>query len=228
MDATTTAATIYAGVRRVFLQSSNISPEHGIATRANANALFDCALEYKPESQAYCDKSNETSPAAMQKLMARQDNADRAKQAQLLLVGKISGMTDWRRRCRQDIDSADGKRDGVAKMHAWNRIFRAYGQSVWHNDNDQRQHLHDKPTEGKVRAISPCHACGREHKVGDQTHYRQGTEEPVVYSRPILENEHQCQHGQRSAKTGCSPPALFHHQEKTEGPAKYKKLRTPA
>src|SRR5262245_55941204 len=41
MDATTTAATIYAGVRRVFLQISKINPEHGIATRDNANALFD-------------------------------------------------------------------------------------------------------------------------------------------------------------------------------------------
>src|SRR5580693_225622 len=102
----------------------------------------------------------------MQKLMARQDNADRAKQAQFLLVGKISGVTYWRRWCRQDIDSAHGKRDGEAKMHAWNCVFRSYGQSVWHNENDERQHLHEKATEGKVRVISPCHACGREHKVG--------------------------------------------------------------
>src|SRR5712671_3519236 len=41
MDATTTAATIYAGVSGVFLQSSNIRPEHGIATRASTNAIFD-------------------------------------------------------------------------------------------------------------------------------------------------------------------------------------------
>jgi hypothetical protein len=41
MDTTTTAATIYAGVRRVFLQSTNISAEHGIATSESANVLFD-------------------------------------------------------------------------------------------------------------------------------------------------------------------------------------------
>src|SRR5262249_55738269 len=41
MDATTTAATIYAGVRRVFLQSTIISPEQGNVTRASANVLFD-------------------------------------------------------------------------------------------------------------------------------------------------------------------------------------------
>src|SRR5215475_7152879 len=114
------------------------------------------ALEYEPECQAYPDKASETSPAAMQKLMARQDNADRAKQAQLLLVGKIAGMTDRRRRCRQDIDSTDGKRDSIAKMHGRNCVFRAYGQSEWHNDNNQRQHLHDNATEGIIRAISPC------------------------------------------------------------------------
>src|SRR6266700_196869 len=134
----------------------------------------------------------------MQKLMARQDDADRAKQAQFLLVGKISGMTDWSRRCRQDVDSADGKRDGIAKVHAWSCVFRTYGQSEWQNDNDQ--HLHNKPTEGKVRAISPCHTCDREHKVGGQTHYRQGKEESAVYSRPIPENQRQCQGGRGRPK----------------------------
>src|SRR5712671_2172644 len=142
----------------------------------------------------------------MQKLMARQDNATRGKQAELLLVVKISGMTNWRRRCRQDIDSADGKCDGEAKMHCWNRVFRLYGQSVWHNDNDQHQHLRDKPTKSKVRDISPCHACGREHKVGDKSHYRQGTEEPVVYSRPIQKNKRQCQPGRHRPKQDVLQP----------------------
>ena len=119
-------------------KASNISAEHGIATKANASALFDSLSTTSQKSQAYCDKSNETSPAAVQKLIARQYNADRAEQAQLLLVGKISGMTDWRRRRRQDINSADGERDGIAKMHAWNSVFRTYGQSVWDNDDDER------------------------------------------------------------------------------------------
>jgi len=41
MDATTTAATINAGVSRVLLQTININHEVTNATRANANALFD-------------------------------------------------------------------------------------------------------------------------------------------------------------------------------------------
>src|SRR6185312_730559 len=148
----------------------------------------------KPKSQGSRDKSNETSPAAMQKLMARKDDADRGKQAKLLLVGKISGVTDGRCRCRQDKDPAEGKRQGVAKMHAWKRILRSYRKSIWHNDNDRGQHLKDKPTEGKVRIISPRYACGREHKVGDQAHHRHGAEKPVVYSRRIPEGERQCHH----------------------------------
>src|SRR5262249_18360592 len=39
-----------------------------------------------------------------------------------------------------------------------------------------------------------------EHKVGDQTHYWQGTEEPVVNSPPILEDERQCQRGRDRPK----------------------------
>jgi hypothetical protein len=42
--------------------------------------------------------------------MARQDNANRGKRAQLLLVGKIPGMTDWRRRSRQDVVSVNQAR----------------------------------------------------------------------------------------------------------------------
>src|SRR5262249_31926020 len=132
---------------------------------------------------------NETSQAAMQKLMGRQDNADSAKQAKILLMGKISGVTDWRRRCRQNVNSADSKCDGVTNMDDLNRVFRVYGQSVWHDDNDEHQHLQEEPTEGDFRVISPCYACGRKQKVGDQTHYRQGTEEFVIYSRPIRENK---------------------------------------
>src|SRR5262245_29125324 len=109
----------------------------------------------------------------MQKLVGRQDDADCAKQPQLLLVDKISSMTQWRWRYRQDKDGTDHKCDDVTKMHAWNWVFRACVHSVWHNDNDQRQHLHDNPSEGKIRAKSPGHACGREYKVGDQTHDRQ-------------------------------------------------------
>ncbi len=41
MNATTMPAMINAGVRRVFLQSSNISHEHTNETIENANALFD-------------------------------------------------------------------------------------------------------------------------------------------------------------------------------------------
>ena len=76
--------------------------------------------------------------------MARQDNADRAKEAKLLLVVKKTGMTDGRRRCRQDIDGADGKRDGVAKMHARNCVIPTCGHSVWENDNHDYQDLHAK------------------------------------------------------------------------------------
>src|ERR1051325_9117168 len=103
----------------------------------------------------------------MQKFIAGQDNADRAEEAQLLLVGKISGMTNWRRRCRQDVDRADGKGYGVAKMYVWDSRFRRYGQSVRQHDNDQCQCLYDKPTEGKIRTVSPCDACGRKRMIGD-------------------------------------------------------------
>ena len=41
MDATTTAATINAGVSRVLLQTININHEAANAIRANASALFD-------------------------------------------------------------------------------------------------------------------------------------------------------------------------------------------
>ena len=104
--------------------------------------------------------------------MARHGDADRRQQTEFLFVGKVSGMADRRRRRIQDIESADGKRDGVAEMYSWNCGFHGYGQCEWHNDNDHRQHLHDKPTKGKIRAVGPCHTRGREHKICEQTPYR--------------------------------------------------------
>ena len=150
------------------LQTINISHEATNAMIANATALFDSLSNTSQNPKPIVTRATRRRQPRCRISIARQDNADRGKQAQLLLVGKISGMTDWRRRSRQDIDSADGKCENVTKIHAWNRVFRAYGQSVWHNDNDERQHLHDQPTEGKVRAKSPCHAGGRKHEVGDQ------------------------------------------------------------
>ena len=85
-------------------------------------------------------------------------------------------------------------------MHAWDSVFPGSGQSVWHRDNDHYQQLHDKPAEGEVRAVSPRYARSREQQVGDQTHYREGSEEHTIYSNPIQEKKHQCQPGRNRPK----------------------------
>src|SRR3954447_3256161 len=105
-------------------------------------------------------------------------------------------MTDWRRWGRQDKDSAERKRENVAKIHAWNCVTPPCGQNVWRDDNDQCQHLHDQPTESKVGTEGPCHARSRKHEVSDQARDRHGTKEPVINLRRILKNQHQHQHGQ--------------------------------
>src|SRR4051794_27364484 len=51
-----------------------------------------------------------------------------------------------------------------------------------------------------------------------------------TYSQPEPDSEKRASGPprRRSAKIGCSPPALFHHQEKPGAPAKCKKLQTLA